>query len=412
MKFEYFIANRFNHEYNKEKKMSRPAIRIATTGVVLGMAVMIIALAVIIGFKKEVRNQIAGFGSHIQILPQQFMNDSQENFITPDKEFISEINSIKGVKTVQNIAQKAGIIQTENAFQGILLKGVDNTYNWDFFKKNLIEGSLLSEVNDSIKNGAIISSYISKSMMLNVGDTFTTYFVTNTLRARKFIVTGIYQTTFSDYDKLYIITDISHVQRLNNWSEGQLSSLEIIVDNYSDIDNITSEVYSVIAENNSDIRYRVETIESLSQQIFDWLELLDMNAIVILVLMFAVSGFCTISGLLILILERSATIGLFKALGAGNLKIRKIFLAQAAYIIGKGMLWGNILGLSIIGIQYLTHIIKLDPASYYVDFVPVSLPFWMWLILNIITGVMSIIILVAPSYFVTKITPAQAMRKE
>ena len=201
MKFEYFIASRFNHEYNKEKKMSRPAIRIATTGVVLGMAVMIIALAVIIGFKREVRNQIAGFGSHIQILPQQFMNDSQENFITPNKEFISEINSIKGVKTVQNIAQKAGIIQTENAFQGILLKGVDNTYNWDFFKKNLIEGSLLSEVNDSIKNGAIISSYISKSMMLNVGDTFTTYFVTNTLRARKFIVTGIYQTTFSDYDK-------------------------------------------------------------------------------------------------------------------------------------------------------------------------------------------------------------------
>lgn len=392
--------------------MSRPAIRIATTGVALGMAVMIIALAVIIGFKKEVRNQIAGFGSHIQILPQHFTEDSYDKFIAPDSVFINNLKAVKGIKSVQNIAQKAGIIHTESAFQGVLLKGVDSTYNWDFFKKNLIEGSILPDVDKSIKNGAMISSIISKSLMLNVGDTFATYFVTNTLRARKFIVTGIYQTTFSDYDKLFIITDISHVQRLNNWNDGQLSSLEIIVDNYNDINGIASDVFTTIANNHNGTRYRVETIENLSQQIFDWLELLDMNAIVILILMFAVSGFCTISGLLILILERSATIGLFKALGATNMKIRKIFLAQASYIIGKGMLTGNLLGLLIIGTQYFTHIVKLDPASYYVDFVPISLPFFTWLTLNTIIGIMSITILVAPSYFVTKITPAQAMRKE
>lgn len=392
--------------------MSRPAIRIATTGVALGMAVMIIVLAVIIGFKKEVRNQIAGFGSHIQILPQHFTEDSYDKFIAPDSVFINNLKAVKGIKSVQNIAQKAGIIHTESAFQGVLLKGVDSTYNWDFFKKNLIEGSILPDVDKSIKNGAMISSIISKSLMLNVGDTFATYFVTNTLRARKFIVTGIYQTTFSDYDKLFIITDISHVQRLNNWNDGQLSSLEIIVDNYNDINGIASDVFTTIANNHNGTRYRVETIENLSQQIFDWLELLDMNAIVILILMFAVSGFCTISGLLILILERSATIGLFKALGATNMKIRKIFLAQASYIIGKGMLTGNLLGLLIIGTQYFTHIVKLDPASYYVDFVPISLPFFTWLTLNTIIGIMSITILVAPSYFVTKITPAQAMRKE
>lgn len=412
MNFEYFIANRFNHEYNKERRMSRPAIRIATTGVALGMAVMIIALAVIIGFKKEVRNQIAGFGSHIQILPQHFTEDSQDLSISPDSVFINNLKAVKGIKSVQNIARKAGIIHTGSAFQGVLLKGVDSTYNWDFFKKNLVEGSILPDVDSSIKNGAMISSIVSKSLMLNVGDTFATYFVTNTLRTRKFIVTGIYQTTFSDYDKLFIITDISHVQRLNNWNDGQLSSLEIIVDNYNDINGIASDVFTTIANSNDGTRYRVETIESLSQQIFDWLDLLDMNAIVILILMFAVSGFCTISGLLILILERSATIGLFKALGATNGKIRKIFLAQASYIIGKGMLLGNILALLIIGIQYFSHIVKLDPTSYYVDFVPVSLPFFTWLALNIITGIMSITILVAPSYFVTKIAPAQAMRKE
>ena len=392
--------------------MSRPAIRIAITGVILGMAVMIIALAVIIGFKSEVRNQIAGFGSHIQILPRNINNDPQQNFILRDDKLINDLKEIKGIKSVQNVAQKAGIIQTESAFQGILLKGIDSTYNWTFFKKNLIEGNILPETNDSIKNGAIISSTIAKAMNLKVGDAFNTYFVTNTLRARKFIVTGIYQTTFSDYDKLFIITDLQHVRRLNNWSDDKLTSLEIIIDNYSDLDIITSEVFSTIAFNQREIKYRVETIESLSQQIFDWLNLLDMNAIVILILMFAVSGFCTVSGLLILILERSATIGLFKAIGATNSKIRKIFLAQASYIIGKGMLWGNILGLTIIGIQYFTHIIKLDPASYYVDFVPVSLPFSMWLALNIVIGLLSIVILIAPSYFVTKIAPAEAMRKE
>ena len=419
--------------------MSRPAIRIAITGVILGMAVMIIALAVIIGFKSEVRNQIAGFGSHIQILPRNINNDPQQNFILRDDKLIEDLQKIKGIKSVQNVAQKAGIIQTESAFQGILLKGIDSTYNWTFFKKNLIEGNILPETNDSIKNGAIISSTIAKAMNLKVGDAFNTYFVTNTLRARKFIVTGIYQTTFSDYDKLFIITDLQHVRRLNNWSDDKLTSLEIIIDNYSDLDIITSEVFSTIAFNQREIKYRVETIESLSQQIFDWLNLidfnvlfililmtvvagfnmisgllnlLDMNAIVILILMFAVSGFCTVSGLLILILERSATIGLFKAIGATNSKIRKIFLAQASYIIGKGMLWGNILGLTIIGIQHFTHIIKLDPASYYVDFVPVSLPFSMWLALNIVIGLLSIVILIAPSYFVTKIAPAEAMRKE
>ena len=397
MKFEFFIANRFNHEYNKDKKMSRPAIRIAITGVILGMAVMIIALAVIIGFKSEVRNQIAGFGSHIQILPRNINNDPQQNFILRDDKLIEDLQKIKGIKSVQNVAQKAGIIQTESAFQGILLKGIDSTYNWTFFKKNLIEGNILPETNDSIKNGAIISSTIAKAMNLKVGDAFNTYFVTNTLRARKFIVTGIYQTTFSDYDKLFIITDLQHVRRLNNWSDDKLTSLEIIIDNYSDLDIITSEVFSTIAFNQREIKYRVETIESLSQQIFDWLNLLDMNAIVILILMCAVSGLCTVSGLLILILERSATIGLFKAIGATNSKIRKIFLAQASYIIG---------------IQHFTHIIKLDPASYYVDFVPVSLPFSMWLALNIVIGLLSIIILIAPSYFVTKIAPAEAMRKE
>ncbi|MBO5086597.1 MAG: ABC transporter permease, partial [Paludibacteraceae bacterium] len=258
-------------------------------------------------------------------------------------------------------------------------------------------------------------SSIARTMNLTVGDSYTVYFASNSgLRARKFTVSGIYQTTFADYDKLYIITDINHIQRLNRWEENQFSSLEILVDDYSRLNQTAADLFNkiILYSHNTDILYRVETIETLTPQIFDWLDMLDMNAIVIIILMLAVSGFCVISGLLILILERSATIGLLKSLGANNWTIRKIFLTQSAYLISRGMIWGNIIGLSIIAIQYFTHAIPLDPASYYVDHVPVQLSLSAWLLINIGLAAASILMLVGPSYFVTRISPAEAMRKE
>lgn len=411
MKLSLFIANRFNREERDNKSMSRPAVRIAIIGITLGLAVMLISIAVIIGFKREVQNQVVGFGSHIQIASFNNYNSTENEPITLTPQLDSLLKSTPNIQNIQHIATQPGIIHTENAFQGVLLKGVDSTYNWDFFSKNLVQGTILS---DSIKNGAIISSSIARAMNLKIGDSFITYIITDNLRARKFTVSGIYQTTFSDYDKLYIVTDISHIQRLNRWDNNQFSSLEILVNNYSQLNQTAADIFNkiIIYSHNNDILYRVETIETLTPYIFDWLDMLDMNAIVIIVLMLAVSGFCVISGLLILILERSATIGLLKSLGANNWTIRKIFLTQSAYLISRGMFWGNIIGLIIIGIQYFTHIIPLDPASYYVDHVPVHITFSIWLLINISLAIASILMLVGPSYFVTRISPAEAMRKE
>lgn len=411
-KFELFIANRFNREERDNKSMSRPAVRIAIIGITLGLAVMLISIAVIVGFKNEVRNQIIGFGSHIQIMSYNNYSSLQSEPITLTSQLDSLLKTTPNVTDIQHIATQPGIIHTEEAFQGILLKGVDSTYNWDFFSQNLIEGTTIC---DSIKNGTIISSSIAHTMNLKIGDSYTVYFASNNgLRARKFTVAGIYKTTFADYDKLYIITDISHIQRLNQWADNQFSTLEILVKDYSRLNQTSADLFNkiIIYSHNTDILYRVETIESLTPQIFDWLAMLDMNAIVIIILMLAVSGFCVISGLLILILERSATIGLLKSLGANNWTIRKIFLTQSAYLISRGMIWGNVIGLAIIAIQYFTHAIPLDPTSYYVDHVPVQLSLFAWLLINIGLAVASILMLVGPSYFVTRISPAEAMRKE
>ena len=411
-KFELFIANRFNREERDNKSMSRPAVRIAIIGITLGLAIMLISIAVIVGFKREVRNQIIGFGSHIQVMSYNNYNSIQSEPITLTPQLDSLLKTTPNVNNLQHIATQPGIIHTEEAFQGILLKGVDSTYNWDFFSQNLIEGTTLG---DSIKNGTIISSAIAHTMNLKIGDSYTVYFASNNgLRARKFTVVGIYQTTFADYDKLYILTDISHIQRLNQWADNQFSTLEILVNDYSRLNQTSADLFNkiIIYSHNTDILYRVETIESLTPQIFDWLDMLDMNAIVIIILMLAVSGFCVISGLLILILERSATIGLLKSLGANNWTIRKIFLIQSAYLISRGMLWGNVIGLAIIAIQYFTHAIPLDPTSYYVDHVPVQLSLSGWLLINIGLAIASILMLVGPSYFVTRISPAEAMRKE
>lgn len=411
-----FIANRFNREERNNQQMSRPAVRIAIIGVALGLAVMLLSIAVIIGFKREVRSQIIGFGSHIQIMSYNNYNSFETEPITLTPQLDSILHTTPNITNIQHIATQPGIIHTSKAFQGIILKGVDSTYNWNFFSQNLIEGSIPTNNNPSTSthNSALISSSIARTMNLKIGDSFTIYFATNTLRARKFTVTGIYQTTFSDYDKLYILTDINQIQRLNNWENNQFSSLEILVNDYSLLKKTTANIFNNIItySHNSNILYRVENIETLTPQIFDWLAMLDMNAIVIIILMLAVSGFCVISGLLILILERTTTIGLLKSLGANNWTIRKIFLVQSTYLISRGLLWGNLIGLTLIFLQYFTHIIPLDPTSYYVDHVPVHLSLYSFLLVNIGLSTASILMLVGPSYFITHISPSEAMRKE
>lgn len=408
-KLELFIANRFNREERDNQQMSRPAVRIAIIGIALGLAVMLISMAVIVGFKREVRNQIIGFGSHIQVTSIKDYTSFESQPITLTPQFDSLLSTVDNVSDIQHVASQPGIIHTSEAFQGVLLKGVDSTYNWEFFSRNLVEGEISCG-----GQSALISTAIARAMGLKIGDSFTVYIVTDQLRARKFNVSGIYQTTFSDYDKLYIITDISHIQRLNRWEGNQYTSLEILVDDYSQLRTTSSALFDKVIEyaNASNELCRVETIETLTPQIFDWLAMLDMNAVVIIFLMLAVSGFCVISGLLILILERSATIGLLKTLGASNWTIRKIFLLQSGYMISRGMLWGNLVALVLIGVQYFTHAIPLDPASYYVDHVPVHLTIASWLMINVGLAVASMLMLVVPSHFVTRISPSEAMRRD
>lgn len=404
MRVEAFIARRFNKQTGRDgQEMSRPAIKVAIIGVALGLAVMLISIAVIVGFKREVRSQVIGFGSHIQIASYENYGNMQESPMGQTENFRKSLLMLDNVSDVQNIVRKPGIIQTDRAFQGVMMKGVDSTYNWDFFGDRLVAGNVGNL--DSIDNWAVISQVMADNMDLDTGMTFIVYFVGENLRARKYCVAAIYQTTFSEYDKLYILTDLRGLQQLNKWNADQYSSLELLLKDWEKLGETTCKVFGVAA--NDGKLYSVDTIVDMAPQIFDWLSMLDMNAVIILVLMMLVSGFCMISGLLILILERCSTIGLLKAFGMTDWGIRVVFLRQALYLVGKGMIWGNIFGVALILVQYFTGIVPLDPASYYVDHVPVFLSVKWWLLLNLGMGLTATAMLVLPSRMIVKVKPSE-----
>lgn len=414
MNLEYFIAKRIHFEKKGEKNVSRPAVRIATIGIAVGVAVMLIAIAVVIGFKQEIRNKTIGFGSHIQITNFDNNNSYEMQPIRMSDTLQNQLKAIPNVRHIQRFVTKPGIIKTENDFQGMILKGVGPEFDWSFFKSNLLEGDILN-LNDSTPvNEAIISKSIADMMGLKLGDSFLTYFLQDQIRARKFTVKGIYSTNFADYDKLFVITDIRIAQRLNGWDQEYFSGMEIIITDFNYLDGVSDQVYA-LAANRFDAEgngYFIQTIRQLNPQIFSWLDLLDMNVWVILLLMLAVAGFNMISGLLILILEKTNMIGILKSYGAGNWSIRKIFLYESIFLIGKGMLWGNIIGLLICFVQYQFKIIPLDPVSYYTSTVPITFNWLYIVLLNAGTLIVSVLMLIGPSYLITKISPAAIMRYE
>ena len=414
MNLEYFIAKRIHFEKKGEKNVSRPAVRIATIGIAVGVAVMLIAIAVVIGFKQEIRNKTIGFGSHIQITNFDNNNSYEMQPIRMSDTLQNQLKAIPNVRHIQRFVTKPGIIKTENDFQGMILKGVGPEFDWSFFKSNLIEGEILN-LNDSTPvNEAIISKSIADMMGLKLGDSFLTYFLQDQIRARKFTVKGIYSTNFADYDKLFVITDIRIAQRLNGWDQEYFSGMEILITDFNYLDGVSDQVYA-LAANRFDAEgngYFIQTIRQLNPQIFSWLDLLDMNVWVILLLMLAVAGFNMISGLLILILEKTNMIGILKSYGAGNWSIRKIFLYESIFLIGKGMLWGNIIGLLICFVQYQFKIFPLDPVSYYTSTVPITFNWLYIVLLNAGTLIVSVLMLIGPSYLITKISPAAIMRYE
>ncbi len=414
MNLEYFIAKRIHFEKKGERNVSRPAVRIATIGIAVGVAVMLVAIAVVVGFKQEIRNKTIGFSSHIQITNFDNNNSFEMQPVKVNDTLMGQLKAVSEVKHVQRFVTKPGIIKTEEDFQGMVLKGVGPEFDWEFFKSSLVEGEILNLNDSASKNEVIISKVLADMLKLKLGDPFFTYFFQDQIRARKFTVKGIYSTNFAEYDKLFILTDIRIAQRLNNWEAEYFSGLEVLVKDFNQLDKATMKVYSVAAnkfdeEGNG---YFIQNIRQINPQIFSWLDLLDMNVWVILVLMLAVAGFNMISGLLILILEKTNMIGILKSYGAKNWSIRKIFLYESIFLIGKGMFWGNFIGLLICFIQYQFKIIPLDPVSYYTATVPITFNWFYIILLNVGTLITSILMLIGPSYLITKISPAAIMRYE
>jgi lipoprotein-releasing system permease protein len=403
---EWKIAQRLYFSEENNRRSSRPAVRVALGGIIIGVMVMILAIGVVVGFKQEISQKVAGFGSHIQVV--NFENNSTYELhpIRVNDSVLAALKEIDHVTHVSTFATKPGIIKTDSTFQGVVVKGTDY---WDYFVQNITEGELPKEAND-----VLLSTELARLLSLKVGDDLLCYFVDENLRVRKLKITGLYNTCMLEMDKLFILSNVELVRQLNKWEEGQVSGIEVLVDDLEYLDETTEAVYFATANKqdaDGNLLY-TQNLRQLNPQIFGWLDLLDMNVIIIILLMLCVSGFSIITGLVILIMDSVRLIGTLKALGADNAFVRRIFIYQSLMLIGKGMFLGNILGIGICAIQYFTHIIPLDAATYYVSYVPIDFSIGWWIILNIGTLLVSWLILLAPSAIVTKISPARVMHFE
>lgn len=401
-----FISKRI-FSLSKEN-LSSTVMRIAVTSVALGIAIMLISIAVVIGFKNQIKDKVIGFVApiHIQALNQNesieetpFLFDSVLN-ARLDKPFITEMH-----KT----SNKAGIIKTDDEIQAVVLKGVDSDYNWNYIGSYLIDGEIPQYVENERSNDVLISNIIASKMNLNVGDPVRIWFVDQDLKARgrKFNVIGIYETGLQECDERYVYCDLNQIRRLNGWNNGEIGHLEIWIDNEKNIDDYNEQIYYSIPTHL--VSY---TAMETYPQIFDWLELQDMNVIIIIVLMLLVAGITIISMLLIIILERTSTIGLLKAMGASNGLIRSIFLKRSCRILLIGMAIGNVIGIGLCLIQKYTNLITLSPESYYLSAVPIELNIWNILALNIGTLILWVLMLLLPTMLINNIRPSKSIRFE
>lgn len=418
MNTELFIAKRLFSAKETKKSISNTVVGIAIIGISLGMIVMILSIAIVTGFKQQVSEKVTGFASHI-IISNYDINSSYETApVRKNQSFYPDIKDIPGFKHIQVFALKAGIVKTKTDIQGVILKGIGSDFNWDFFKKSMVEGKIFTAKDDIKNDSVIISKHVASLLKLKVGVPLFMYFINNKsktknlVKQRRFTISGIYSTGLEEFDKSFVICDIKQVQKLNEWSDNQVSGFEIAIDNFDELIVMTEKTYeqvgTIYAKDTEQLQIR--SIKDNYPHIFDWLELSDTNVWIILILMLLVSGFNMISGLLVIILERTNMIGILKSLGAKNSNIRKIFLYNASFLIGKGMLWGNLIGIILCIVQYRFGIFKLDAATYYIDVVPINLKIVHLLLLNTGTLVVTTAMLILPSMFISKISPAKAIR--
>lgn len=418
MSLAWFLALRFYKHAGRDsdRKASLLAIRIATAGVALGLAVMIISVCVVKGFQTEIRAKLAGFAAHLEVLDERSFSSPESYPIVTDQTLISKIKTVPGITRVQRVSEKMGILKTNDAFQTILLKGVGADFDTTFLRQCVVEGRLPRFAKEGGADEVIISQQVARTLGLKRGDRVYAYFVSDAIRLRRFTIVGIYATNLSQFDERMIWTDRHTVNKLNDWDPEQSSALEIFLTEPEKTDVVQADINRLVG-GMDDGRGGVYDTMSLSENpttaaVMQWLSLLDFNVLVILALMLGVAGFTTISGLLILVLERTRTIGILKSLGASNTRIRRVFLTYATLIVAKGLLWGNILGVGIVLLQRYFGWVKLDPATYYVSEVPVEINFW-WIVgLNVATLVISVLALIVPSFMISRIQPAKAIRYE
>ncbi|NTW32547.1 MAG: ABC transporter permease [Bacteroidetes bacterium] len=407
MNTELFIAKRI-FSFKELGNLSKPAIRVSIASISLSIAVMIISVAIVTGFQNEIRNKVIGFGAHIQISKFDSNSSLEAKPIDKNQPFYASFKAVPGIRHIQIYATKAGIIKTDDQMEGVVLKGIGSDYDWSFFQNRMIDGTIF-KVNDTAKSkDVIISKLLAKRLKFKTGDSLRMYFISSDQtqpRGRKFKISGIYETGLEEFDKVYVIGDIAQIQSLANWNKNQVGGFEVLLNDYNDIDKMSEFVYE-------NIGYDLDSknIKQLNPQIFDWLKLQDLNVIIILTLMILVSAINIISTLLILILERTNMIGILKVMGVKNISIRRIFLYTSINLIGKGLFWGNIIAITLCLLQKQFGIFTLPQESYYVSVIPINLNIIHIIILNAGTLLICMMLLIIPSYVVTKISPINAIR--
>jgi lipoprotein-releasing system permease protein len=408
LKLEYFIAKRLITARDYKSSISAPIINIAIAAIAIGIVMMMVSVATGIGLQQKIREKIAAFNGHIVIT--NFDSNQSEATLVPvsvQQSFYPNFKTIPEVEHVQAVAVKAGIIRTESAFEGIMFKGVGKDYEWKFIQEYIVQGRLPS-VKGVLNQEVVVSEFVASRLRLKLGDSFHSYFMKpNGYNVRNFKIVGIFNSGFQEFDASYILGDIRHVQRLNKWTMSQVGVFEVFVKDFNAIESVGEKVYQ---ETSSTLDSK--TIVEKYSYIFDWLKLFDINIIVILVVMILVATINMVVALLVLILERTQMIGILKALGANNWSIRKIFLYNAYYLIVRGLFWGNLIGISILLVQHYFGIVKLNPENYYVNQAPVYINIGYIILLNLMTVVVCFLVLLLPSYIITRISPVRAIRYE
>lgn len=415
MNLPLYIAKRIYSDQGDKRKVSRPAIRIATIGVAIGLAVMIVTVSVVLGFKHTIRDKVVGFGSHIQVHNIMNYNGSDPHPICANDSLMKAVGKLPGVAKAERFSMTQGILKTDEDFLGIAIKGIAEEYDTTFLSQHLIAGSITSFSDRTSKYKLLVSKMIADKMRLKVGDKVFGYFIDNQdVRTRKFTISGIYQTNMTRFDETLCFTDLHTANKLNGWTDNQATGIEVLVKDFEKVNETANQFIDNINRTSDEQGNSLtsETIYELYPQVFSWLELLDINVWIILALMVCVAGFTMISGLLIIILERTQMIGILKALGARNKTVRHTFLWFSVFIIGQGLFWGNIVGIGIVLLQKYTGFITLDPQTYYVSEAPMELNVPLIALINIATLLICVFVLIAPSYLISHIHPAKSMRYE